>query len=223
MEPQVILFVVEGDSDNEALMPWVEEELRKNGKKITVKIMNGDFLTAYKRNTRIYNVTCLNVEGQLKKMVTDFLKLPETKADQIRMTDIKKVYYVTDMDECFVGSATHSINKKECLIKMFGFSELKMNKTKSIEFDIIFFSQNLEDVICSNPNATREEKIQISTNFGLESLKNRETYIRAFNVEGLKVWKTYEESYSEIQNFHGRACNMNILISEIENGFLKIK
>lgn len=223
MEPQVILFVIEGDSDNEALMPWVEEELRKNGKKVTVKIMNGDFLTVYKKNTRIYNVTHLNVEGQLKKLVTNFLKLPETKADQIRMTDIKKVYYVTDIDGCFANHAPHSVNKRECLIKMFGFSELKMNKTKSMEFDIIFFSQNLEDVICSNPNATTEEKVQISTNFGLESLKDRESYISAFSIEGLKIWETYEESYAGIQNFYGRACNMNILIYEIENGFLKIK
>lgn len=217
MKEKVILFIVEGPSDQDALIPWRANELKKVRIKATVKVVYGDLLTEYIQNSkRVFNVTSSNVKGKIKNIVDEFIKNPIIKADQIKLKDIEKVYYITDTDNCFFNEKDSSINKKNCLSKMFNFNKIEINSTKDIEFKVIFFAQNLEDVLCSKKDATDEEKERISIEFGIKTLKDRELFIKTFTEETLKVWDTYAESYEGIKDYTERACNMNNFIDEIK-------
>ena len=111
----------------------------------------------------------------------------------------------------------NTINKRKCLMKMFNFERLEMNLTKNINFEVIFFAENLEDVIYFKKSATDEEKKRISIEFGKKSLKESDFFRNIFINENLKIWDKYPESYDGIKEYNGRACNMNILIKEIDN------
>lgn len=220
MKGKVILFIVEGPSDQDALIPWIAEELRKLRIRATVKVVYGDILTEYiVQYSRNFSVTPSNVKGEVKKLIDNYLKTSTVKSDQIKMRDIEKIYYVTDTDNCFIEIGDTPTNKKNCLLKMFNFHSIELSSEKKIKFEVIFFAKNLEDVMYSNENATNEEKEKLSIEFGIESLKNREKFISTFKNSDLKTWDTYEESYSGIKIYVGRACNMNNLIDEIENKF----
>ena len=60
-----------------------------------------------------------------------------------------------------------------------------------------------------------KEKEKIASDFAVESLLNREYFIKAFTTS-LMTWNSFEESYKEIQTYEDRASNMNNLLDEIE-------
>lgn len=216
MKGGVILFIVEGPSDETALMPFLTEELRKQRIRTTVKVVHGDILTD--RVDRSFEVTPANVKGEIKKLITKFLNEPLIKADRIKLRDINKIYYITDTDNCFLNNSVHSQNKSACLKKMFNFNEIEMTSNKKIDFDVIFFAKNLENVIDNNPGSlTDEQKEKIATDFSIRSLKENNYFVNTFKDPGLKTWDSYRESYDGIKSYAKKACNMNNLIDEIES------
>ena len=123
MKGQVILFIVEGPSDHSALIPYIQERLQNLKLKVTVKEMHGDILTEYVQNTRQYKINANNVKGELKKSISTYFNLASVKAERIKLSDIIKVYYVTDIDYCFHEKESHHKNKAKCLSKVFNFNK----------------------------------------------------------------------------------------------------
>lgn len=146
MKGQVILFIVEGPSDHSALIPYIQERLQNLKLKVTVKEMHGDILTEYVQNTRQYKINANNVKGELKKSISTYFNLASVKAERIKLSDIIKVYYVTDIDYCFHEKGCHYKNKSECLRKIFNFNTMSLIKENEIPFETIVFSKNLEHV-----------------------------------------------------------------------------
>lgn len=102
------------------------------------------------------------------------------------LKDIKKIYYVTDIDNYFSNDDRTSMNKRWCLFKIFNFEEINFKKN-SIKFETLFFSENLEDVVHHNPDIGKREKEKLSIAFGYKSLKDREYFIKIFKNEDLKI------------------------------------
>ena len=75
MKGNVILFIVEGPTDKDALMPYIEQELLNLKLKTTVQIMHGDILTVYESGKRQYKVGPHNVRQELIKSITAFFLL----------------------------------------------------------------------------------------------------------------------------------------------------
>lgn len=69
----MIIFIVEGVSDEETLMPWIEKKLRELNLGVKVKIMAGDKLTQYIENTQNYDITPQNVKGKVQEMLKEFM------------------------------------------------------------------------------------------------------------------------------------------------------
>lgn len=219
MKKRVILFVVEGPSDQDALIPFIENEVQSNKVRTTVKNMHGDILTKYIDGTRRYEVNTSNVRRELSKKIDEYLDSPSIKSEQIKRKDLKKIYYITDTDYCFFQEFEHSKNKKECLMKIFYFEKLELKNNIEVDIDVIFFSKHLEHVLRNiEENLSNKEKAKIAIEFSKESLKNRSFYIDTFkNQKKLKTWKSFSDSYIGIQNCRDRACNMNNLLDEIES------
>lgn len=213
LENKLIIFIVEGPSDEDALMVPLENELINKKIKTKVKVLHTDILTKYiSEESNIFEITSSNLIGKLKELI----ELEIKKIVGLKLKDIGKVIYITDTDNCFFKNEPYSKNKKECLKILFRKRKIELGKgsaKKIIPFEIIFMSQNLEHVLTGElKEYSTEEKERISTEFKEKCEKNFEEYIIFFNI---KKWETYEESYSEIEKINGRASNMNCLLEEL--------
>ena len=83
--------MVEGPSDKDALIPYIENKLFVNKMRVTVKEMHGDILTAYVDGQRIYKILPGNVRGELKKEILKYFNKASVKAEQIKARDITKI------------------------------------------------------------------------------------------------------------------------------------
>lgn len=218
MKGSVILFIVEGPSDHSALIPYIQERLQKLKLKVTVKEMHGDILTEYIKNTKEYKINSSNVKGELKKSISSYFNLASVKAEKIRLSDIIKVYYVTDIDYCFSEKQSHHKNKSECLSKIFNFNTINLIKKNEIPFETIFFSKNLEHVTYGEEKEfSNLEKEKMAIEFSERALADDTFFTKVFKSDNnLKIWESYRESYEGIKNFRGRASNMNNFLDEYE-------
>ena len=216
MKGSVILFIVEGPSDHSALIPYIQERLQKLKLKVTVKEMHGDILTEYIKNTKEYKINSSNVKGELKKSISSYFNLASVKAEKIKLSDIIKVYYVTDIDYCFSEKQSHHKNKSECLSKIFNFNTIDLIKKNEIPFETIFFSKNLEHVTYGEEKEfSNLEKEKMAIEFSEKALADDNFFTKVFKCDNsLKIWKSYRESYEGIKTFRGRACNMNNFLDE---------
>lgn len=215
MKGSVILFIVEGPSDHSALIPYIQERLQKLKLKVTVKEMHGDILTEYIKNTKEYKINSSNVKGELKKSISSYFNLASVKAEKIKLSDIIKVYYVTDIDYCFSEKQSHHKNKSECLSKIFNFNTINLIKKNEIPFETIFFSKNLEHVTYGEEKEfSNLEKEKMAIEFSERALADDTFFTKVFKSDNnLKIWESYRESYEGIKNFRGRASNMNNFLS----------
>ena len=218
MKGSVILFIVEGPSDHSALIPYIQERLQKLKLKITVKEMHGDILTEYIKNTKQYKINSSNVKGELKKSISSYFNLASVKAERIKLSDIIKVYYVTDIDYCFSEKQSHHKNKSECLSKIFNFNTINLIKKNETPFETIFFSKNLEHVTYGEEKEfSNLEKEKMAIEFSERALADDTFFTKVFKSDNnLKIWESYRESYEGIKNFRGRASNMNNFLDEYE-------
>jgi hypothetical protein fuD12_04096 len=218
MKGSVILFIVEGPSDHSALIPYIQERLQKLKLKITVKEMHGDILTEYIKNTKQYKINSSNVKGELKKSISSYFNLASVKAERIKLSDIIKVYYVTDIDYCFSEKQSHHKNKSECLSKIFNFNTINLIKKNETPFETIFFSKNLEHVTYGEEKEfSNLEKEKMAIEFSERALADDSFFTKVFKSDNnLKIWESYRESYEGIKTFRGRASNMNNFLDEYE-------
>ena len=218
MKGSVILFIVEGPSDHSALIPYIQERLQKLKLKVTVKEMHGDILTEYIKNTKEYKINSSNVKGEFKKSISSYFNLASIKAERIKLSDIIKVYYVTDIDYCFSEKQSHHKNKSECLSKIFNFNTINLIKKNEIPFETIFFSKNLEHVTYGEEKEfSNLEKEKMAIEFSERALADDTFFTKVFKSDNnLKIWKSYRESYEGIKTFRGRASNMNNFLDEYE-------
>ena len=220
MKGSVILFIVEGPSDHSALIPYIQERLQKLKLKVTVKEMHGDILTEYIKNTKEYKINSSNVKGEFKKSISSYFNLASIKAERIKLSDIIKVYYVTDIDYCFSEKQSHHKNKSECLSKIFNFNTINLIKKNEIPFETIFFSKNLEHVTYGEEKEfSNLEKEKMAIEFSERALADDSFFTKVFKSDNnLKIWESYRESYEGIKTFRGRASNMNNFLDEYEIG-----
>ena len=218
MKGSVILFIVEGPSDHSALIPYIQERLQKLKLKVTVKEMHGDILTEYIKNTKEYKINSSNVKGEFKKSISSYFNLASIKAERIKLSDIIKVYYVTDIDYCFSEKQSHHKNKSECLSKIFNFNTIDLIKRNEIPFETIFFSKNLEHVTYGEEKEfSNLEKEKMAIEFSERALADDSFFTKVFKSDNnLKIWESYRESYEGIKTFRGRASNMNNFLDEYE-------
>lgn len=216
---KLVIFLVEGPSDEDALIVPLENKLTVKQIKTKVKVFHTDILTEYSaKESNVFKITSSNIIGELKKVIeTEIKKI--SKISGLKYRDIGKIIYITDTDDCFSRDEAHSKNKKECLKVLFNKREIELGKgsaIKKIPLDVIFMSQNLEHVLVGDLREySDEEKEIIATKFKEKCEENFDEYIKFFTSDTIKKWNTYEESYTGIQIKKERVSNMNCLLEEI--------
>lgn len=210
LENKIILFVVEGPSDEDALIVPLEKELNEKRIKVKTEVLYTDILTKYiSKDSKEFQITKNNVIGELKKIIKQ--KINKEKFRGIKIKDIGKIIYITDTDNCFFKEE-HSKNKKECLKVLFKIDLFPIDK-KEISFKVIFMSQNLEHVIIGElQEFSDDEKREISNNFSKKCEEDFNKYVELFESDEVKKWETYEKAYHGIEETNDRASNMNCLL-----------
>ncbi len=210
----VILFIVEGPSDQDALIIPLHEQIIKKRLKATVKVMHGDILTGFIKNTSTYEVTTGNVKKKITEIVNGFLK----SSTLLKSKDLLKIFYITDTDRCFIDSESHHINKRNCLKTLFNTEFVTLgtgSALKNIPFNIIFMNENLEQLLeLRKDSFSDEEKTNISDLFSRECESDFRKYITTFKNSSIEYWLSYRESYEGIKECDRIASNMNNFLEE---------
>lgn len=189
MAIKIVLFIVEGPSDEETLSAYITKLMFKNRKKLSVQITYGDKTSENIANSKtLFTVTADNINQYIENIIIEYLNRKDVKDLGIKAKNIEYVFYVTDTDNCFFEETLPRLNKKECLSKMFNFKEIEVyqnqvqrrqekqkniseRKIPRVPFETIFFAKDLEAVTIGNSeNLTDELKEKLSNEFAQNSL-----------------------------------------------------
>lgn len=213
MEARIVLFIVEGFSDETSLAPALEK--LSNGK-TKFKVMRKDIISDFKSNVN-------NIE---KRLIEDGIKVFINKHHGYLITDICKVIQITDTDGCFCNDniikpdntvlrteyhddkilqkekdinllIKSRINKRNNINHLLNVKYLTI-KGNQIPYELYYMSCNLDHVLHNKRNSTTIEKIENSESFSCvydDPIK----FIEFFNNEEINVNGDYVSTWNYIK------------------------
>lgn len=230
IERKILLFLVEGKSDEASLAPALEQIVAEKAK---FKIMSCDI-------TSDLDSTPKNIESRVRRLgVKRFLK----KNSQFRESDLCGVVHIVDTDgvfanddlvqkddeasgvmyykdkilerseayELFLKSRT---NKRANLSRLLLLRELKLKDKLSVPYEVYYNSCNLDHVLHDKRNCTKEEKRLNSEKFAL-SYSDPAKFIAFFEDKAVKVDGDYLTTWNFIKEGNNslmRHSNLSICI-----------
>lgn len=211
MANTVVLFIVEGETDNATLLPCIEALLKKQTKKLKPIIVRGDLLTRHRDGSTEYEVTRSNIRQKLQEYVEKEIRQVTPK---LKVSDIFEIYYLTDTDNCFFETTPQALNKKLCLLVMFNQLKTICIRQKELSLNILFMHNNLEHALYGiSESISTQEKNRLSEQNGIRHFMNPNKLYE--DLIAITHWQTYVESYRAIQTTEERATNVHILIAEL--------
>lgn len=221
MPRTVMLFMFEGESDNSAIAPYITDLVNECNLTLTVEIMKGDKTSGWieiggEVVRGEFEWTTSNIRLELIKRIRKHISSRSSIID-LKPTDIYKVYYVTDTDDCFQHpEIPERHNKSKCMRAIFNMGTLVLAPNVEVPIELIFFAKELEHITIDNEEElTLQEKNDKAIEFAGEVLGNEGFFEYTFTKAGLKTWINFQESYVGIIRYVGKACNMNNLLDEI--------
>ena len=232
MKTTVVIFIVEGKSDENALYPRLRG-ICKN-LKIYPIVVRGD-LFIHKDYERIQNP---------KILIDTILKERVFKDNIIRKKDVSCVIHVTDTDGSFINdyeilinkdqpeSTTYTldnivVNSDEQKINIFKRDERRskfinilssQEKVSNLNYRILYFSRNMDHVITGNPDVPKDEKEAKADAFSVSFTKDSD-FMLFFEDDSFNLNENYKASWDFIrrnQNSLKRYTNFG-LVFEILN------
>lgn len=207
---KVILFVVEGTSDKEALEPIISELIDTN--LVRFEVLRGDatasiFEPYYQKN----------MKDRIKIIVDNYLK----NNRGIQKKFIEKIIYITDTDGCFIDNEYIHFNDAD---KEFRYEDdgiytnnvkgvEQRNKFKSrnlnvlhsaskiynLQIETYYFSCNLDHVLYNIRNLKQNLKEDYAIDFAEQYVEKEQEFIKFLNKEDIPMGKDYNESWIQIK------------------------
>lgn len=230
MNKEVVLFIVEGESDRMSFENVLNRLVTND--KIKFIVISGDITSTSLK----YNIT-----KKIEKKVIDFINLPKNK--YLHISDIKKIVHIVDLDATFINREQivqnnneikqytsenylvpnveeiiqRNSNKKQVLEKLINTNFITCNSIV-IPYEIYYFSCNLEHVLHNNPNVdTIKEKIRLSDEFAERYLGYEHLFLEFINDESFAAQGNYSDSWSEATNPQNALCrktNFNLFFKK---------
>lgn len=230
MDKQIILFVVEGKSEQVSFENILNQLVTND--KIKFLLIQGDVTVKSNKYT---------VVKKLSNNIINFFQLPKNK--HLKISDIKKIVHLVDLDGVFINPSkiikndknikeynknNYSVpnveeiikrneNKSSVLKKLLTTNYLNINE-KSIPYEIYYFSCNLEHVLHNNPNVNDiNEKIAFSDEFSAQYLGYEKYFIDFINDTSFAFNGNYVDSWNEAikeENALKRMTNFNLFFEK---------
>lgn len=225
---KVILFIVEGPTDEDTLSPVLKKIFQND--EIHFHVVYGD-ITAKEEITGTNALKTINT-----------LIKTELERYGFHKTDILKVIHLIDTDGAFIPAGhvmagnidrikyeeTQIISpnpqsiiarnlKKTSVVKRL----YLVGKISSFPYEAYYFSRNMEHVLHNiSGDLTDDEKINYADDFADEYANNSEAFIQLLSNSDFTVPGNYGESwefiFSEVNSL-GRNCNLHILFQDACN------
>jgi hypothetical protein len=211
-ESKVLLFIVEGPSDEASLAPALEQIVTNS--KVKFKVMRADI-------TSDYDSTVNNIERRIKELgVKRFL----TDNPQFSSNDICGIVHIVDLDGAFISDdlviqgevedaqyyddkivckdrekfLRSKNNKQSNLVHLSSISEISIPYGVVVPYFIFYMSCNLDHVLHNKRNSTKEQKQTDSLVFA-DNYDDPRKFESFFNGSDIKIPGTYQETWNHIQ------------------------
>lgn len=208
-ESKIVLFIVEGPSDEQALAPALNNIMSNS---VKFKVMHSDI-------TSDYDSTVDNIEKRIKKLcVKKFLD----KNIQFVETDICELVHIVDLDGVFtpdtilvannvtevgyypdrIETAQENVellkatreNKRNILNHLITLDKISIPKGFIVPYSIYYMSCSLDHVLHNKMNSSDEEKKADSISFG-DEYDNPTAFKEFFNESFIKIPGNYNETW----------------------------
>lgn len=224
---KVVLFVVEGSTDETALQPILKKLLQND--KVKFDVLHRDITSDIKCNTK-------NIKGKIGKEINEYLDV-----SKLKKKDIKEIVHLIDTDGSFVTA--DAIEEKEqgeieyteekIIVKNKVFIEQRnQRKTEvvkllfstkkilgNIPYTIYYFSRNREHVFNNvTENLSSNEKWELAEEFSDKYENDIEGFCELMCNSSFAKGREYKESWEFIldgNNSLKRYCNFHIFLKDL--------
>lgn len=206
---KILLFIVEGPSDEHSLAPALEKIINHTAR---FKVMRSDI-------TCDYASTVNNIEKRIKEQgVKKFLK----ENSQFTERDICGVVHIVDLDGVFAPDSVvvkrdvdkaqyysdkieikednfnnfllSRQNKRDILNHLSTINQIAIPNGIIVPYSIYYMSCNLDHVLHNKMNSTMIEKLNDSISFG-DEYDDPDKFEEFFNCKEIKIKGTYKETW----------------------------
>lgn len=226
---KVVLFIVEGITDQESLELLLEEFIQDNNQ-VIFEVVDGDITSSNdvdKKNIKNKITEIIKGGGKRKFKPNDYLEV-------IHLVDMDAVFisedniYIDQSIDRFiykedgiyarnVESVIKRNNKKKGVLNVL----LSTNKVyKSVPYRVFYFSCNLEHVLHNKIDVEEESKIKYAREFQDKYIDDLDGFVDLICNSTFTVDKEYKDSWDFIKkdnNSIKRFTNFNILIKDYLN------
>lgn len=226
---KVVLFIVEGITDQESLELLLEEFIQDNNQ-VIFEVVDGDITSSNDVNKK-----------NIKSKITEIIKGGGKR--KFKPSDYLEVIHLVDMDAVFISedniykdqsidrfiykengiyarnveSVIKRNNKKKGVLNVL----LSTNKVyKSVPYRVFYFSCNLEHVLHDKIEVEEESKIKYARAFQDKYIDDLDGFVDLICNSTFTVDKEYKDSWDFIKkdnNSIKRFTNFNILIKDYLN------
>lgn len=232
MDKQIVLFIVEGESDKHSFENILNHLVSSDVVKF--KVIKGDITVKSNKYT---------VTKKIKKKIEEFLNEPKNK--YLTVKDICKIVHLVDLDGAFIDNSKivkhekenkyykdgqyfvpnieniiqRNKNKKEVIIKLKDTSFIPYPSscnanTSIVPYEIYYFSCNLEHVLHNDPNVESfKRKKELSESFAEDYLGQEREFLKFIKNPLFAAQVNYQESWEEAikqENALVRSTNFNL-------------
>lgn len=215
---KVILFVVEGPSEELALGRILTRIYQASSLDSQLHVTHGDVLTAWRfKGIPDDEVNQTELADRVKETVLEYLEKPSSK---IRWSDLAKIVQITDTDGAFarVEDSNIPLNLEYRNARKSKVAKALVNKRHltykkcEVPYRIYYFSQNLEHALYDDQsNHTDDEKIYLARDFARKFGGRISDFYQL--LDEILPTKGYRESWEFImqdKNSLGRYSNLRI-------------
>jgi len=208
---KIILLIVEGPSEENALGPILKNIINDNN--IRFKVTETD-LTSIPDSIDVNNI-----ESVLSKRVRSFL------GNTFHVSDLKEIIHIVDTDGTFIDDSAviekdngkikyndatiettyktkteiRNKSKSDILNHLVSLNKLEVKKEQFVAYQIYFMSCNLDHVLHNIRNLPSSKKIDKANEFSDSYHGSEKDFIDFLLSEGILVPGDYQDSWNEIQ------------------------
>lgn len=231
MSKKVVVFIVEGFSDKEALY-GILSELYED-KRFVFSVVNGDITTenSTQPNTirdKIGNCIrkAMNKDKFPREKIGMIIHLVDTDGAYIPNVNIVKdndilepVYTVNNIETNNVEHIINRNSKKSHILNCLSTMETMYKGKNSIPYRMYYMSCNLDHVLYNEQNAEDSKKVDLANEFQDKYIDNPKDFVTFMGHSSFSVSGTYNETWDFIKqdlNSLHRHSNFHLFFNEIE-------